>query len=64
MRLTENTRLTPIEPWYVDANDMRQALGPLYDPAIPLPDARYIELSLIDSHREQQLVQMELIFVH
>ena len=61
MRLTENTRLTPIEPWYVDANDMRQALGPLYDPSIPLPDARYIELSLIDSYHEQQLIQMELI---
>jgi hypothetical protein len=43
---------------------MQEALGSLYDVSIPLPDARYVELSLVDSHQVQRTIQSELISAH
>lgn len=54
---TDNTRRASITARPVDEADMRLAMGPLYDPDLPLPGASYRELSLVDSSRELQMVK-------
>lgn len=57
----ENTRGIALVAQAVSADDMRAAMGPLYDSELQLPNAFYKELSLIDSHREQQLVMTHML---
>lgn len=61
MRGPRTVRLTSVEPRYVDALDMQEAMGHLYDPTIPIPSVRYTELSMVDCHQVQQTIQTELI---
>ena len=58
---SENVRMIAIQSQHVSEQDMRAAMGPLYDPAVYLPNAFYKELSLIDSHREMEMVRLELM---
>lgn len=57
----ENTRGVSLNAIAVSAEDMRVAMGPLYDSELLLPNAFYRELNLVDSGREMQLVMTQML---